>query len=119
MKTAGLLAWAAILVVVAACGTETSQDNNGSSGGSGPRFGLELFPDQVGNSCVEDTISVPVSPTADATIDTLLTAALTKGNASFPDNPCVTNIDTAMQKAQTEASFADTTRRSYAILLTD
>jgi hypothetical protein len=83
-------------------------------------FGLEVFPDKTGDQCVQDApITVPVSPTADATIDSLLGAALVKGDANFPDGPCVTNIDTAMTKAQTEPSFADKTRKSYVILLTD
>jgi hypothetical protein len=83
------------------------------------RFGLTLFPDTVGDSCTQSKIPVPVAAGAEATIQTLLTASLKTADANFPDGPCVTNIDTAMQQAASEPALADATRASYVLLLTD
>jgi hypothetical protein len=49
----------------------------------------------------------------------MLNASLVNTDPYFPNGPCVTNIDTAMQQATTEPAFNDTTRQSYALLLTD
>ncbi len=83
------------------------------------RFGLELFPDRTGNNCQQDAIPIPVGPGKEAAINKLLNDALVSTNTYFPNGPCVTNIDTAMQTAKTEPAFADKTRRSFAILMTD
>ena len=52
-------------------------------------------------------------------IQTLLTNSLANADPYFPDGPCVTNIDTAMQQATTEPAFTDPDRDSYALLITD
>lgn len=83
------------------------------------RFGLTLFPDIDGMSCAQSTIPVPVMPGSEMAISTLLTSALKKADQYFPDGPCVTNIDTAVQQAATEPAFNDKMRSSYALLLTD
>jgi hypothetical protein len=83
------------------------------------RFGLTLFPDTVTPNCGQGMIPIPVGPNNETPIRNLLTAALQTSNANFPDGPCVTNIDTAMQQAATEPGFNDTTRQSYALLVTD
>lgn len=83
------------------------------------RFGLTLFPDRVDPNCQQDQIPIPVGPGKEVEIQTLLTAALKAADKYFPDGPCVTNIDTAMQQAQTEPAFMDATRKSFALLLTD
>lgn len=83
------------------------------------RFGLTLFPDKVSPNCAQDQIPIPVGPDKEMEIQTLLTAALKASDPLFPDGPCVTNIDTAMQQAQTEPAFTDPTRKSFALLLTD
>ena len=84
------------------------------------RFGLTLFPDKVTPNCQQDKIPVPVAPGTEMAIQTLLTAALVKGDPLFPNGPCVTNIQTGMQQAATmEPAFMDTDRKSYAVLITD
>lgn len=83
------------------------------------RFGLELFPDTNGDACTQGAISIPVGPTTGAQISALLTAALAKVDPLFPDGPCVTNIDTAMTRAATEPAFADKSRKSFVLLVTD
>lgn len=83
------------------------------------RFGLILFPDITGNKCTQDAVTVPVAPGKETTISSLLTAALQKSDQYFPDGPCVTNIDTAMEQAAAEPSFKDKTRSSFALLITD
>lgn len=83
------------------------------------RFGLTLFPDRSGSKCSQDAIPVPVGPGNEAKIQTLLTAALLKGDANFPSGPCVTNIDTAMQQAATDKALGDPSRNSFVLLLTD
>lgn len=83
------------------------------------RFGLTLFPDLVAPSCEQDAIPIPVAPGNEVAIQTLLADALKAANKYFPDGPCVTNIDTAMQQAQTEPALADKTRKNFVLLLTD
>lgn len=83
------------------------------------RFGITLFPDTVTPDCQQDMIPIPVGDGNEPAMQTLLTNALAPADAYFPDGPCVTNIDTAMQQAATEPAFNDTVRDSYAILLTD
>lgn len=83
------------------------------------RFGLTLFPDLVAPSCAQDVIPIPPNAANEAAITKLLTDSLMTADPYFPNGPCVTNIDTAMDQASKEAAFLDTTRASYALLLTD
>ena len=83
------------------------------------RFGLTMFPDLVAPSCEQDVIPIPVAPGTEAAISTMLGDALVNNDPYFPDGPCVTNIDTAMQQATTEPAFTDPDRDSYALLITD
>lgn len=83
------------------------------------RFGITLFPDLVAPSCAQDTIPVPPAPGNEMAITKLLTDSLAMNDPYFPDGPCVTNIDAAMDQASKEPAFLDTTRASYALLLTD
>jgi len=83
------------------------------------RFGLTMFPDTTGNNCTQDAIPVPVGAGNETKIKNLLTAALVKSDPNYPDGPCVTNIDTAMEQAAAEPSFADKTRESFVLLITD
>jgi len=83
------------------------------------RFGLTMFPDLVTPSCEQDAIPIPVGPGNETAISTMLGDALMNNDPYFPDGPCVTNIDTAMQQAATEPAFLDMDRDSYALLITD
>jgi hypothetical protein len=83
------------------------------------RFGLTLFPDLVTPDCQQDVIPIPVAPSTEMAVQSLLNAALVAADQYFPDGPCVTNIDTAVQQAATEPAFADKTRASFALLVTD
>ena len=83
------------------------------------RYGLTLFPDIATPQCQQDAIPIPVAPGNEPAIQALLTASLVQNDPYYPNGPCVTNIDTAMQQATTEPAFADTDRTSYALLLTD
>jgi hypothetical protein len=83
------------------------------------RFGLTLFPDKENPNCQQDAIPIPVAEGTEAAIQTLLTDALVNSDPNFPNGPCVTNIDTAMEQATTEPSFNDTDRESYVLLITD
>lgn len=83
------------------------------------RFGLTMFPDLVTPSCGQDAIAVPVGPGNEMTISDMLGNALVNADPYFPNGPCVTNIDTAMEQAATEPAFLDMERDSYALLLTD
>ena len=83
------------------------------------RFGITLFPDTDADSCNQDTIPIGCGAGNEAAITTLLTHSLETTDALYPKFPCVTNIDTAMQQAQGEPAFADTSRASYVLLLTD
>lgn len=84
------------------------------------RFGLTMFPDTVNPICGQAAlIPTPVGPGNDAKIQMILTASLLTNDVNFPDGPCVTNIDTAMQQAATDPGFTDATRQSFAMLVTD
>lgn len=100
-------------VAVAAIQTMTTKFNGKI------RFGLTMFPDLVAPQCGQDAIPIPVGPGNEMAISEILGAALMQNDPNFPDGPCVTNIDTAMQQATTEVGFLDMDRDSYALLLTD
>ena len=83
------------------------------------RFGLTLFPDRLGDKCTQGAIPVKVGPGQEAAIQKLLTSALIKGAPYYPNGPCRTNIDTAMQQAALAPALADKSRQSYVLLITD
>ncbi len=83
------------------------------------RWGLGLFPDTVTPNCQQAAPAFAVADNNEAGIQALLTAALTASDPQFPDGPCVTNIDTAVQQASLEPAFSDPTRPSYVMLVTD
>ncbi len=83
------------------------------------RFGLALFPDTIAPQCQQDAISIPVGDDNEPAIQTLLNDALAQSDPNFPDGPCVTNIDTALDQAATEPAFDDTERPSFVLLITD
>ena len=83
------------------------------------RFGLSLFPDTVQPNCEQDAIAVPVGAGTEPAIQTLLTSALMSSDPNYPDGPCVTNIDTAMQQASLAPELMDTMRDNFAVLITD
>jgi hypothetical protein len=83
------------------------------------RFGLSLFPDTEPTPCAQASIAIPVDEGNESAIQTLLTASLDNSDPNFPNNPCVTNIDTAMEQAAAEPAFDDATRPGYALLITD
>ncbi len=84
------------------------------------RFGLILFPDKVQPKCQQDEITIAVAPDNEADIQSLLEASLDPQDLYYPDGPCVTNIDTAMEQAATqEPALDDTDRSSYVLLITD
>lgn len=81
-------------------------------------FGLTLFPDTTGAACTQDAIPLPVAPNQGAAIQSLLTAALDAADPLYPDDPCVTNIDTGMSQALTDPAIAASGQR-YVMLVTD
>lgn len=85
------------------------------------RFGLTLFPDRGDGAQCQQNAPFPfyVGPGNEAAISALLNAALDPADNNFPDGPCVTNIDTAMEQAATDPGLADPERDSYILLLTD
>lgn len=88
------------------------------------RFGLKFMPDSsfrsdTANECNAGSIQVPLGPDNEATIDSLLAAALAKTDVNFPNGPCVTPIDTGVEGAATDPGLGDTTRADYMIVITD
>lgn len=83
------------------------------------RFGLTLFPDIEGGECGQGAIPIPVAPGKEAAIDELLTKSLDTKDPYYPNGPCVTNIDTAMEQAATETALDDPERDSFVLLATD
>lgn len=82
-------------------------------------FGLGLFPDTSGDSCTQEAAAVPIAKGTELAIDQLLQNSLSTADTLFPDGPCVTNIDTAMQQAAEELGRADGARGRYVVLITD
>ncbi len=83
------------------------------------RFGLILFPDLSGNKCAQDDFPFPVGPGHELGIQTMLNAARFPDAGLFPNGPCVTNIDTALEQAATDPGLADKTRGDFVLLVTD
>lgn len=83
------------------------------------RWGLGMFPDIVAPNCAQDAAQFAVADANEAGIQAMLTAALATADPYFPNGPCVTNIDTAVQQASLEPAFTDPTRPSYVMLMTD
>lgn len=83
------------------------------------RFGLILFPDTTDPNCQQAAPAFPVAPGNETGISTLLNNALSQSDPNFPDGPCVTNIDTAMEQTAQEPAFNDAERQSFALLITD
>lgn len=83
------------------------------------RFGLVLFPDTTGGNCQQDDPAVAIGPDNEAAIVSLLTAALDTADPNYPDGPCVTNIDTAIEQVSQDAALTDPDRPNYALLITD
>jgi len=83
------------------------------------RFGMIMFPDIVGANCTQGTIPFDCAPGNEPKISTVLTNALKAADPNYPDGPCVTNIDTAIQQAQGAPSLKDATRKNYVLLVSD
>jgi len=83
------------------------------------RFGLSMFPDTVTPNCAQDALAFPPAPGNEAGIQMTLTNALAAADPNYPNGPCVTNIDTAMQQAAAAPELADPDRDSYVALITD
>lgn len=83
------------------------------------RFGLALFPDLAQPACDQAAVTIPVAAGAGPELRSLLTASLDAGDPYFPDGPCVTNIDTAMDQAAREPSLRSGDRPRYVLLLSD
>lgn len=83
------------------------------------RFGLILFPDTTPSNCAQDAPAVAVGVDNELTIQTLLTAALDTADVNYPNGPCVTNIDSAMEQVSQQVELTDPDRPNYALLITD
>jgi hypothetical protein len=83
-------------------------------------FGMTMFPDTEGNQCTQDNSSlINVGPNSYMDIQTRMQNAQAKNHKYYPDGPCVTNIDTAMDEASKVAALADPARKSFVLLITD
>ena len=84
------------------------------------RWGLILFPDTTGNRCLQDgPVAVKLGDGNEAAIQKLLTDALKNSDPQFPDGPCTTPIDTAIDQTSKQPELKDTTRDNFAVLITD
>jgi hypothetical protein len=87
--------------------------------GSDIRWGLTLFPDTTPDTCTQQDFAFPLADGNGPGIKTMLTNALATTDPFYPDDPCVTNIDTAMMQAATDPALTDPGRKSYVMLVTD
>ncbi len=88
------------------------------------QFGLTLFPERSeagdgGVPCDVPSEAVPLGPNNETTISNLLTAAAAKTDPNYPSGPCVTPIDSGLHESSSDPALADTSRRSFLILITD
>jgi hypothetical protein len=83
------------------------------------RWGLKFFPDATGEDCLQDPPEIAPSDNAEEEIQQILTDALEVEDPNFPDGPCVTNINAAMQQVSEEACIHDSERSNYILLITD
>jgi hypothetical protein len=83
------------------------------------RWGLTLFPDTTGDKCTQDAIPFPIADANGPPISALLTASLQSTDPNYPDNPCVTDIDSGIEMAATDPALTQTDRKSFLMLVTD
>lgn len=83
------------------------------------RFGIVLFPDIAGDKCTQGTIPFEPAVGNEPKITKLLTDALKAADPLFPDGPCVTNIDTAIDQVTKSTALKDMTRGNYVLLVSD
>lgn len=83
------------------------------------RWGLIMFPDITAPSCGQVDYPVPLGDGNEAAIQNMLTAAQTNADPWFPDGPCVTNIDTAIEQASLDPALFVPGDKSYVMLITD
>jgi hypothetical protein len=83
------------------------------------RWGMTLFPDNVGDKCAQDTIDVPIGDGTASVIESMLTAALDPADVLHPGNVCSTPIDTGIVKAATDPGLADPAHPASIVLVTD
>ncbi|MGH7328940.1 MAG: vWA domain-containing protein, partial [Polyangiaceae bacterium] len=92
------------------------------------RFGLLMFPDpalaaQSGSArcpMAPSSEEVALGPGNETAIADILDASSDAKSATYPDfGPCVTNIDSAMDRAGMDPGLYDSTRQSFVLLVTD
>ncbi len=83
------------------------------------RFGLILFPDIETDKCTQGAIPFEPAVGNEPKISAMLTSALKAADPLFPDGPCVTNIDTAIDQASKSTALKDATRGNYVLLVSD
>jgi hypothetical protein len=84
------------------------------------RFGMTMFPDTEGSECGQNGSSlINVSDGAYKQIQNRLENAQDEKNSYYPDDPCVTNIDSAMDEASKVPTLLDKSRKSFVLLITD
>ncbi len=91
------------------------------------RFGLIMFPDPAlrgqggANRCPMNAASEQVSlgPANETTIESILDAATFSDASAYPSGPCVTNIDSAEERAGMDPGLSDKTRSDFILLVTD
>lgn len=83
------------------------------------RWGLIMFPDITKPNCGQVDYPVPIGDATETAIQEVLTAALVNTDPWFPDGPCVTNIDTAIEQASLDPALYDADKQSYVMLITD
>ncbi len=81
------------------------------------QWGMEMFPDNDLDAC--NQMPGPIAFGAGTQVRDTLVRALDPYDANYPDDPCVTNISTALDKAAVDAALSDPTRPSYVLLFSD
>jgi hypothetical protein len=83
------------------------------------RWGLTLFPDVESPSCQQADVPIPIADGNEAPIQTMLMDAQDIADPYYPNGPCITNIDTAVDQASKEQELYDPNHPGHVMLLTD
>lgn len=83
------------------------------------RWGLTLFPDIEKPNCQQAEIPIPIDDANEMPIQDMLSAAQQLADPYYPNGPCITNIDTAIDQASKHQPLFDGNHPGHVMLLTD
>lgn len=83
------------------------------------RLGMMLFPANVSRSCSHPELQVPIAEDGAAIIASHLDGALDRAHESYPNGPCTTPLNGAIDFLPEIPAIFEADRRSHVLLVTD